>query len=124
MTEKIESQQVPLPQRSTPIQDEVLESCLLQVNLGEKNPKPYPAFEVYSLDKIREWAKVGVTCAVAAAISQKQIPDWFAKRALATALEIELGEILANPAYNKNHEGLQALIRSKRVMIGRLRFME
>lgn len=83
--ESVESRKVPLPRRTTPIQDEVLKSCLLQVNLGERNSKPHPAFEVYSPEQIREWAKVGVTWA-SNSNYQKQIPNWFARKALAMSV--------------------------------------
>jgi len=122
--EKIENIRTPLPQRTSPIMDEVLESCILQTTFGDRRPEPVANFEVYSIDQIKAWAGVGMSQTVAAAIVLKEIPDEVGKRTLALALEIELDEILANPAYNKNHQGLQELMYSKRVMISRLRFMK
>ena len=108
--EKIENIRTPLPQRTSPIMDEVLESCILQITHGDRRPEPVANFEVYHVDQIRTWADAGMSQTVAAAILLKEIPDDEAKKILATALKNNAEYLTTQPMYPRMKKQLDSQI--------------
>lgn len=112
---------IPLPSRTSPIKDEVLEEYVLQINKGRKDPDPCPNFKVEFLEEVRAWATLGMSYFVAAAIAKFEISDAEAKSLLATALENNADYFCEQPMYSKMKKRLNSEIQWMQNAARRLR---
>lgn len=121
--ELIRNKEIPLQDRVSPIIDEVLEACVLQINHGQKTPQPYDSFGVCSLNQVDAWADFGMSFVVAATIARKEIPDSQAKIVLAKALQNNAGYLKNQPMYSTMKEKLDPKIEGMKAAAFRLRFL-
>lgn len=108
--------------RTSPIEDEVLESCVSQLTRRSNSDEASIFFyELDSIDQVKNWTERGNFTLVADAISKYQIPDQEARVFLSEALGNNPKYLRSQPMYPEMKDQVKYMIELIENMAKRLR---